>query len=471
MAIQQKAKTSTTCSRCQNPAISHCSSCEIFLCKKCSEWHDSWSLLKNHHVLSVQELSNPKSQVKLRRKLYCAKHEDKILEYYCETCKELCCIDCVVLIHTKPNHSCVAMREIKQKQREALQSSCTTLDEKLAEGKKALNNICEVMKSLEKNAKTAKDQIKKQKENILNIVGEKLDERAKIMNEEVDKVYGELHSKLSKQHDEMKDYLDKVQASVSLPKNLVKRGSIEEIMSSQKLIDEKIEKLSNQQPENLAAVNDGSIQYVQDDVGNINVDEIVDKLGHVEGGVSVTHNLLKKSSSILKGEIAFMKQLQKWLGEKCKWNLCYRASRDGWSAQDFHKHCDNKGPTVVLVKASDCIFGGYTDQHWASPGGVYKHSNASFLFSLRNKDNLAPFIANIKQGQEQYAILCNFGYGPIFGSGNDLVICNNPEVNRSYSNFGSSYQLPPGYINNSEQAKNLLAGQYYFVTTEIEVFN
>ena len=117
----------------------------------------------------------------------------------------------------------------------------------------------------------------------MKIVAEKLDERAKKMNEDVDQAYGKLHSELSKQHDKMKDYLDKVQASVSLPKNLLKRGSIEEIISSQKLIDEKIEKLSNQKPENLAAVNDGSIQYVPDDIGKINVDEIVDKLGHVEG--------------------------------------------------------------------------------------------------------------------------------------------------------------------------------------------
>jgi hypothetical protein len=283
MAIQQKAKTSTACSRCQDPAINHCASCEMFMCKKCSEWHDSWPGIKNHNVLSVQELSNPESQVKMRRKLYCINHEDKILEYYCETCKELCCIDCVVLNHTKPNHSCVAMRKITEKQRETLQSSCTTLDEKLAEGKEALNNICVVMKSLERNSKTAKDQIEEQKENILKIVAEKLNERAKKMNDDVDQVYGELHSELSKQHDEMNDYLDKVQASVSLPKNLLKRGSIEEMLSSQKLIDEKIEKLSNQKPENLAAVNDGSIQYVPDDIGNINVDEIVDKLGHVEG--------------------------------------------------------------------------------------------------------------------------------------------------------------------------------------------
>ena len=355
MAIQQKAKASSTCSRCQNPAINHCATCEIFMCKKCSEWHDTWPTHKNHNVLSVEELSNPESQVRTRkkffcvkhehkaevsaacsrcqdpavnhcatceifmckkcsdshdtwlanknhkvisaqklgnseshggntrRKIHCTKHEDKELEIYCETCKELCCVHCLLSFHTKQNHSCVAVNEIAQKQKETLQSSCTTLDEKLSEGKEALKNICEVMKSLEKNAKTAKDQIIEQKKNILKVVAEELDERAEKMNEEVDEVYGELHSELSKQHDEIKNYLDKVQASVSLPRNLLKRGSIEEILSSQKLIDEKIEKLRNEQPKNLDAVNDGSFQYVPDDIGNINVDEIVDKLGYVQG--------------------------------------------------------------------------------------------------------------------------------------------------------------------------------------------
>ena len=123
-----------------------------------------------------------------------------------------------------------------------MQSSCTTLDEKVSEGKKALNNICEVMKTLEKNAKTAKDRIKEEKENTLKIVEEKLNEKEKKMSEEVVEVYSEMHKELYKQHDEIKEYLGKVKASVSLPKNLLKRGSIEEILSSQKMIDENIEK-------------------------------------------------------------------------------------------------------------------------------------------------------------------------------------------------------------------------------------
>ena len=282
-AIQNKAKVSAKCSRCQDPAINHCATCEIFMCKNCSEFHDSWSVLKKHNVLSVEELSNPESQAKIRRKLYCLNHKEKLLEYYCETCKELCCIDCVVLNHTKRNHSCLVMCEVAHKEREKLQSNFTTLDEKLSEGKKALNKICEVMNCLEKNAKSAKDQVNEQKEKILKIVAEKLDEKAKKMREEVDEFYGKMRSELSKQHDEMKEYLDKVEASLSLPRNLLKRGSIEEILSSQILIDEKIEKLENEKPEDLDAVNDGDIQYVPDDNGNINVDEVISKLGHVEG--------------------------------------------------------------------------------------------------------------------------------------------------------------------------------------------
>ena len=283
METQSKAKSSASCSRCENPAINHCISCEIFMCKTCSKSHVGWPLQKNHIVLSVEELGNPECQVKMRRKLYCMGHKDEILKYFCETCKELCCIDCVVLNHTKPDHSCVAVNEVAQKQREKLQSSCTTLDEKVSEGKQALNNICEVMKNLEKNAKTVKDQIKEEKENILKMVEEKLNEKEEKMNEEVDEVYSERYKELSKQHDEIKEYLDKVQASVSLPKNLLKRGSIEEILSSQKLVDENIGKLTKEKPDDLTSVNDGVIRYVPGDIGNINVDQIVGKLGYIEG--------------------------------------------------------------------------------------------------------------------------------------------------------------------------------------------
>ena len=49
--------------------------------------------------------------------------------------------------------------------------------------------------------------------------------------------------------------------------------------------------------------------------------------------------------------------------------VLYRASRNGWFASNFHSCCDNKGPTVTLVKSGNYIFGGYTDQSW--DGGYF----------------------------------------------------------------------------------------------------
>ena len=54
-----------------------------------------------------------------------------------------------------------------------------------------------------------------------------------------------------------------------------------------------------------------------------------------------------------------------------QWKLCYRATDDGWKASDFHKTCNNIGPTVTLVKCGISIFGGFTHQSWE---GKHTHS-------------------------------------------------------------------------------------------------
>ena len=60
--------------------------------------------------------------------------------------------------------------------------------------------------------------------------------------------------------------------------------------------------------------------------------------------------------------------LKGWLptGLEGEWRLLFRASRDGFAAQTFHSKCDNKGPTVTIVKSGANIFGGFTEISWES---------------------------------------------------------------------------------------------------------
>ena len=58
--------------------------------------------------------------------------------------------------------------------------------------------------------------------------------------------------------------------------------------------------------------------------------------------------------------------LKTWLPIKSEWRLLFRASRDGFAALAFHSKCDNKGPTVTVVKSGGNIFGGFTGKAWKS---------------------------------------------------------------------------------------------------------
>ena len=103
-------------------------------------------------------------------------------------------------------------------------------------------------------------------------------------------------------------------------------------------------------------------------------------------------------------------------------------------------------------------------------GNSWRHSDVSFLFSLKNKDNLPPFKSPVYKNYE-YAICSDSSYGPTFGGDHDLHISNDSHTNQqSFTDFGYTYQPPAGYVYNTPQTKSLLAGSYQFTPTEIEVF-
>ncbi len=153
-----------------------------------------------------------------------------------------------------------------------------------------------------------------------------------------------------------------------------------------------------------------------------------------------------------------------------QWKLQYRATRDGFTAQNFHTKCDTVANTLTIIKSTNGnIFGGFTEKAWDSSSG-YVIDPKAFVFSLVNNEN-KPFKALCTNGSS--AIQCHSDCGPMFGNnstGCDIVIKSGSNVNQSgWSNFGSSYKHAD-YQYGTEKAKSILAGSHNFQTLEIEVF-
>ena len=144
--------------------------------------------------------------------------------------------------------------------------------------------------------------------------------------------------------------------------------------------------------------------------------------------------------------------------------LIYKASCDGFKANDFHNRCDNQGPTICLIKSElGNTFGGYAHPSWhLMDDNIFGEGN-SFLFQL-DYNTKHSYIGNKEL----------FGCGKslmVFGLGCDL--CEEKDSDRkniSFSNLGLSYQLPEGMEYGSKSAKIYMAGEKKFRTEEIEVF-
>ena len=80
------------------------------------------------------------------------------------------------------------------------------------------------------------------------------------------------------------------------------------------------------------------------------------------------------AESIILTNVEEQRVLRSWLPEAMAggWRLLLvRASRDGYAASVFHSKCDNKGPTVTVVKSRGNIFGGFTEESWTNQSGRF----------------------------------------------------------------------------------------------------
>ena len=155
-----------------------------------------------------------------------------------------------------------------------------------------------------------------------------------------------------------------------------------------------------------------------------------------------------------------------------KWELKYRASRDGFKSTDFHTKCNGTANTFTVIKTtSGNIFGGFTEKAWNS-NNQWIGDPKAMIFSLVNKEN-KPFKASCSN-QDENAICCFKDLGTTFGykpGKKDIYIAPDSNENQvSHSYFGLLYHHPD-YQHGTEKAKSILAGSFNFQTIDIEVFS
>ena len=164
-----------------------------------------------------------------------------------------------------------------------------------------------------------------------------------------------------------------------------------------------------------------------------------------------------KNSLIIGDNKDDIKYLKKWINpnKEIKGELLYRLSRDGSSYQTFHQYCDDKGPTLTLIKdENDMKTGGYTPLSWDSKT-EWKNDNDTFIFNLTNKKKF-PKPSN----NNSCSIYCLNSYGPWF---NNLGFEGGQNMKSCKFQTGTAFLNANEIIPNENQDK-------YFSVKEVEVY-
>ena len=176
-----------------------------------------------------------------------------------------------------------------------------------------------------------------------------------------------------------------------------------------------------------------------------------------------------KSKIIRYRELDFIEdKIQKKYNKKIiKYELLFRASRDGFSSRDFQKKCNGKTDTITFVKTgNNNRFGGFTKLAFNDPERL--SFKEDFTFSVDNYE-----IYNYQQNKGYYNKKYSYGNfnieGPYFEGSYGFIIGENSNINRVSQDYSKVFTKNKNYNYNNNEMVYYNEGPY-FIVKDYEIF-
>ena len=278
-------------------AIIFCQICKVYLCNKCQIFHSK--IFQNHITQNIS-----KENQEIFTGLCSEKDHINTLEYYCKTHNKLCCVACISKIKDDKNGNhkdCDIYKLIDIK------------SEKEKEFKEDYAKLQELSKSLEPTVnkfKTLKEEINKNKENLIM---------------EIQKVFTNLRNILNSREDQVLTQVEEVYKKVYFDDNIIINYYIEFGNNLNKIneLNQKMIKCNSNNIRITFEVNNKELENIIKKFGNINQNELSDdeKVNQIynqleaEYGISefITEEIAKNKIRELKCDY---EQLYDWIESK-----------------------------------------------------------------------------------------------------------------------------------------------------------
>ncbi|CAB0028533.1 unnamed protein product [Trichogramma brassicae] len=118
-AIKNTSMLCTSCKAMEN-AVARCSDCANFLCPNCNTAHQFMRCFESHKVIAFDDLKKSDQAIPIHKPIFCQNHSSENIKFYCYTCQEPICNECLLIEHKAPDHQYERLKDAEPRQKEEL---------------------------------------------------------------------------------------------------------------------------------------------------------------------------------------------------------------------------------------------------------------------------------------------------------------------------------------------------------------
>ena len=410
-----------------------CLNCDIILCYECRNRHLSNPRHQDHKVIPYTKIMQEKVELSL-----CDIHREPT-KLFCETCMKSICVICAQYDKDHENHKINTIKNIMDSQTIELTGNMRVCEDQIKIIEEIIGPMIYSKQKLEEEKKIFLDNVIKTIDELINLINNKKDELINYINN----LFG---NKLDNLENKLKNF-KLIKNRYEYYRSLICDRDIDIIdrVIQIKKLNKKILKIENLGFLNSSNFNKSFSQSLFINNPQKEMHKILKKYYFLPITDLTSENIIKifNNSNIIKKEF-IIKDFIIILPKIKSGILLYSTLKDGISTITFHKKCDNKGPTLTIVKTVDGhIFGGYNPRSWVSES-MYNECDNSFIFSLSDGKSIRPVKCPLIEYKKNMAIYQNEelnspGWGEV--SEADLFI-SYKNLENSYSNLGRCYKAP-----------------------------
>ena len=247
------------CDECsgEDPVVTFCPDCTMFLCHVCNECHKRSNKSRGHGIVPLTELRS-KKDVTLQPKakaLVCSEHEYE-LKHYCESCDELVCVYCTMNKHNGHNHDTV--KNMVGKHRQELKKITAPIEEMI----RGLSDTHDNIEKMRKRIRLQGDEVNKKIDQHYDGVIQKLMEQKEQLKQQVRDTVSQKEKAVTTQLEEV-EYAQAEVASMKELNDAVEKGSNQEVLSVKKQVIDRMQQITDKYKKvNIPPVQQATMEFV-----------------------------------------------------------------------------------------------------------------------------------------------------------------------------------------------------------------